>query len=116
MKLLFDENVSPKLAGELATEYPGSTHVRNVGLRAAEDLGIWNFARAEGFAIVSKGTDFRERSYVEGFPPKIIWLDVRNAGTVAIAALLRRERERIDRFEAQEDHSLLILSIGLAAV
>ena len=66
--------------------------------------------------IVSKDTDFRERSYVEGFPPKIIWLDVGNAGTVAIAELLRRERQRIERFEKQEKTSLLILSIGPIAI
>ncbi len=38
--------------------------------------------------IVSKDTDFHERSYVEGFPPKVIGLDVGNAGTVAIAEVL----------------------------
>lgn len=37
MKLLFDENVSHKLVGILAHEFPGSAHVRDVGLRAAED-------------------------------------------------------------------------------
>jgi predicted nuclease of predicted toxin-antitoxin system len=116
VKLLFDANVSPSLVGHLASEYPGSTHVRNVGLRSAEDARIWDYARTEGFAIVSKDTDFRERSYVEGFPPKVIWLDVGNAGTPAITNLLRRERERVNRFETQMDTSLLILSIGTTAV
>jgi predicted nuclease of predicted toxin-antitoxin system len=51
-------------------------------------------ARTHGFVIASKDTDFRERVYVEGFPPKVIWLDVGNAGTAGIAALLRGERER----------------------
>ena len=53
---------------------------------------------------------------MEGFPPKIIWLDVGNAGTAAIAALLRNERERIERFETLEETSLLILSIGPSAL
>ena len=53
---------------------------------------------------------------MEGFPPKIIWLDVGNAGTVAIAALLRRERHRIERFENLEETSLLMLSIGPTAI
>ena len=116
MKLLFDENVSHRLVGILAHEFPGSAHVRNVDLRAAADGQIWEHARAQGLMIVSKDTDFRERSYVEGFPPKIIWLDAGNAGTVAIAELLRRERGRIDRFEKQEEASLLILSIGSTAI
>jgi predicted nuclease of predicted toxin-antitoxin system len=116
VKLLFDENVSPRLAQVLANEYPGSVHVRTVGLRGAEDQRIWDHCRTQGFAIVSKDTDFRERSFVEGFPPKVIWLDVGNAGTNAIANLLRRERPRVETFESQDETSLLILSIGASAV
>ena len=116
MKLLFDENLSHKLVGILAHDFPASAHARDVDLRAAEDRQLWDHARANGFVIVSKDTDFRERSYVEGFPPKIIWLDVANAGTVAIADLLRRERQRIELFEIQDETSLLILSIGPSAI
>ena len=104
MKLLFDANVSHKLVRALTSEYPGSAHVRDVGLRGAEDHHIWDHAREQGFAIVSKDTDFRERSYVEGFPPKIVWLDVGNAGTVTIATLLRSERERIEVSERWKRH------------
>jgi len=112
VKLLFDENLSPKLVGSLAREFPGSVHVRDIGLRGAEDRKIWDYAREQRHVIVSKDTDFRERSYVEGFPPKIIWLDVGNVRTAAIAELLRRECQRIGHFENQEESSLLILSIG----
>jgi hypothetical protein len=42
-------------------------------------------------------------------------LDVGNAGTVAIAELLRGERERVEGFETPEGTSLLILSIGPSA-
>ena len=113
---VLDANVSHKLVRTLASEYPSSAHVRDVGLRGAEDHQIWDHARAHDFAIVSKDTDFRERSYVEGFPPKIIWLDVGNAGTVVIATLLRNELERIERFATLEETSVLILSIGTSAV
>ena len=116
MKLLFDENVSPRLARTLASEFPGSTHVRSIGLRGAEDRQIWDYARNEDFAIVSKDTDFRERSYVEGAPPKIVWLDVGNAGAEAIEGLLRRERQRVERFAASEESSFLILSLEPRAV
>ena len=89
MKLLFDENLSPRLVNALAQEYPASTHVAQVGLRGAEDSRIWERARQDGLAIVSKDTDFRERSFVEDFPPKVIWLDVGNAGTSPIATAAR---------------------------
>ena len=116
MKLLFDENVSPQLPPMLGNEYPGSVHVLEVGLRGAEDHAIWDYGRERGFAIVSKDTDFRERSFVEGFPPKVIWLDVGNAGTTIIAGLLRRERQRVEAFEKQDETSFLILSLGVSAV
>jgi predicted nuclease of predicted toxin-antitoxin system len=116
VKLLFDENVSPRLTSRLASEYPGSAHVRDVGLRGVEDRQVWDYARAHGFVIASKDTDFRERSYVEGAPPKVIWLDVGNAGTDAIAQLLQEQVERARRFGALEEASLLILSISTAAV
>jgi predicted nuclease of predicted toxin-antitoxin system len=93
-------------------------HVRDVGLRGADDHRLWDYASAHGFTIVSKDTDFRERSYVQGFPLKIIWLDVRNADTEAIAELLRREAPRIAiaHFDASTELSMLILSLGASAV
>jgi len=116
VKLLFDENLSPRLPQALANEYPGSVHVRSVGLCGADDQQIWDYGRAQGFAIVSKDTDFRERSFVQGFPPKLIWLDVGNAGTAVTADLLRRERQRVEAFEKQDEASFLILSLHGSAV
>ena len=40
MKLLFDQNLSPRLVHLLADLYPGSTHVRDVGLGEADDVTI----------------------------------------------------------------------------
>jgi predicted nuclease of predicted toxin-antitoxin system len=116
VKLLFDENLSPKLVDVLGKEYPGSVHVRSVGLRGAEDARIWQYAREHGLAIISKDNDFRQRSFLEGSPPKVIWLEVGNAGTVAIAQLLQRDRERLVAFEADPELTLLIVSLASRAV
>ena len=75
-----------------------------------------SYAKENEFAIVSKDTDFRERSFVEGFPPKVIWLDVGNAGTTQIAALLQKEQPRVESFGKSTDTSVLILSLGASAV
>ncbi len=116
MKILFDANLSPALVTRLSAEYPGSSHVRDVNLRSATDAQIWDYAKTHSFVIASKDTDFRERSFVEGFPPKIVWLDVGNAGTAPIERLLRSERTRLETFAVATDSSLLILSIGASAV
>lgn len=89
MKLLLDENLSFRLARELADVYPESAHVRDVGLRGAEDRRIWEHATEHGFVIVSKDTDFYQRSLVHGSPPKVVWLRVGNVPTAMVAGLLR---------------------------
>ena len=63
MKLLFDANLSPTLVAHLRTHYPGSLHVRDIGLGVGSDAQIWEHAKAEAFVIVSKDTDFRERRF-----------------------------------------------------
>ena len=116
MKLLFDENLSPKLPAMLASEYPGSVHVAQIALRGAEDRKVWEYCRAQGYSIVSKDTDFRDLCFVMGTPPKVIWLDVGNASTAAIANLLRNERDRVQAFVKEEESSFLILSLDLTAI
>jgi predicted nuclease of predicted toxin-antitoxin system len=71
MRLLFDQNLSPRLPRLLADLYPNSTHVREVGLRDASDVEIWEYAKQNGFVIVSKDSDFQQRSLLHGHPPKI---------------------------------------------
>jgi predicted nuclease of predicted toxin-antitoxin system len=59
MKLLFDLNLSPRLPRLLADLYPDSAHIRELGMREATDTQIWEYARVNGFAIVSKTQIFR---------------------------------------------------------
>lgn len=72
MKLLFDQNLSHRLVGQLAVEYPGSSHVRDAGLATAPDPAVWAFAASNGFVIVSKDTDFQQRALLLGHPPKVV--------------------------------------------
>ena len=72
MKLLFDENLSHRLSERLGDMFPGSTHVRNVGLKASDDPDVWKYAAANDFVIVSKDVDMHDRSLLFGFPPKVI--------------------------------------------
>ncbi len=116
MKLLFDENLSPSLVGLVGDQYPDSAHVRDAGLRSAPDRRIWEHARENGFVIVSKDDDFRQRSLLEGAPPKVVWLQVGNAGTAPIAELLREQAPRLRQFENEEESAFLIVSLVRRAV
>ena len=46
-----------------------------------------------------------------GATPKVIWLDVGNAGTNAIADLLTVEHPRVEAFHANPEEALLVLEL-----
>lgn len=109
MRLLLDENLSFRLVAALGEVFPGSAHVRDVGLLGAADERIWAFAAERGHALTSKDTDFYQRSLVYGAPPKVIWLRVGNAPTATIAALLIERRMLIERFFEDAEATFLPL-------
>jgi hypothetical protein len=45
MKLLFDENLAPRVAERLLDLFPGSMRVRDVGLASDDDLIVWEHAK-----------------------------------------------------------------------
>lgn len=81
MKLLLDENLSERLLADLQRPFPGSTHVRLVGLDRADDKSVWTYAREHDFAIVTCDADFVEMSALFGWPPKVIWIRSANSPT-----------------------------------
>jgi predicted nuclease of predicted toxin-antitoxin system len=109
VKLLFDQNLSPRLVRALAEVFPDSTHVRDVGLASADDDDVWAYAVAHGFLIVSKDSDFHQRSFVHGAPPKIVWVRLGNCTTAQVEAILRAHAGEIARFTKDQTESFLVL-------
>jgi predicted nuclease of predicted toxin-antitoxin system len=110
MKLLFDQNLSHRLVGQLAVEFPGSQHVRTAGFSTAPDSAVWAYAATQGFVIVSKDSDFQHRALLLGHPPKVVWVRLGNCSTASVAALLRSRHTDLLAFEADPTASFLALS------
>ena len=110
MKLLFDENLSPKLPRFLATFFPDSAHVRECGLLGLPDEDVWEYARANNFIIVSKDSDFQQRSLLYGHPPKIVWLRTGNCTRQQLAQLIATHEQDIHAFDTDPFESVLVLS------
>jgi predicted nuclease of predicted toxin-antitoxin system len=91
MKLLFDQNLSPKLPACLSNLFPGSKHVLDVGLDQSDDHVIWGYARANDFAIVTKDIDYPNLVALRGHPPKVIWLQLGNCTTKQAENALRAD-------------------------
>ncbi|HMW42295.1 MAG: DUF5615 family PIN-like protein [Proteobacteria bacterium] len=110
MKLLFDENLSYRLVAALQDIFPGSAHIRDVGLLGAADRHIWPYAGDNGFLLVSKDSDFYQRSMVFGAPPRLIWLRIGNSPTRVAAELLRARYLIIRRFVEDPEAAFLTLA------
>jgi predicted nuclease of predicted toxin-antitoxin system len=110
MKLLLDENLSDRMIPRLIDLYPDSLHVKALGLVSTDDGIIWEYAKMNGFTIVSKDADFHQRSILYGHPPKFIYLRVGNSPTSKITQVLRDNVETIEQFEKGETESILILA------
>ncbi len=109
-KLLLDENLSRVLLAVVDTGFPGSSHVAYVNLITSEDKAVWEFAKREGFCIVTKDWDYKFMSVRYGCPPKVIRLNCGNKTTTFIADLLRQKMAAISEF--LEEAGICYLEIG----
>jgi len=109
VKLLLDENLSHRILKFVFDLYPDSASVDELNLYAAKDEEIWRLAARAGFVIVTKDSDFRQRSFARGTPPKVIWVATGNCSTQKIVNLLRANREVIQAFASNPDTALFVL-------
>jgi predicted nuclease of predicted toxin-antitoxin system len=109
MKLLFDENLSAKLVNLLTSEFPDSSHVELLKLRGSTDTTLWELAKQQDYTIVSKDNDFRQRAFLLGPPPKVIWLSIGNSRTSEIVKILKQNSSTIQSFSEKVEEGLLIL-------
>ena len=109
MKLLFDQNLSPRLVEALDDLFPKSAHVQSVGLDRSLDTPLWDFARDNDFAIVTKDVDFSDRSALLGHPPKVVWIRLGNCTTNDIEAALRNHHQQIEAFGEDEQFGVIAI-------
>jgi predicted nuclease of predicted toxin-antitoxin system len=60
MKLWFDQNLSFRLCQSIADLFVESSHVGFLGLAEVSDRVLWDYAKTNGFTIVSQDADFAE--------------------------------------------------------
>lgn len=109
MKLLFDQNLSHRLVEALADLFPGSIHVRDIGLERASDEVIWRYAAQHELVITSKDSDFHQRSFLYGPPPKVVWIRRGNCATAEIAGILRAHHADLLAFDRDPEGAFLVL-------
>lgn len=109
MKLLLDQNIAPRVAEILAGDFPGSKHVSELGLASVSDLEIWNFAKEQGFCVVSKDSDFSDWAQLFGYPPALVWLRVGNCSTRDLITKIRSRSEEIRKLGDDDQPWVLVI-------
>lgn len=110
MKLLFDQNLSPRLIVSLKIIYPDSSHVQTEGLDRAVDEKVWEYASQNDFIVVTKDVDFFERGLLKGYPPKVVLIRRGNCSTWEIETMLRESAAQIEALTRDENAACLVLS------
>jgi predicted nuclease of predicted toxin-antitoxin system len=111
VRILLDQNLSPKLVRRLADILPGWESVYDHGLTGSSDPFIFDWARRSEFAaVVSTDRDFVHLAERLGPPPKVIRIERCDVPSRTIELLLRREALRIHSF-LESNRAVLLLSL-----
>ena len=95
IKLLFDQNLSYRLVSRLKEFYPDSAHIASIGLDKSSDMDVWNFAKENGYTLVTKDSDFNDICTLYNFPPHIIWLRLGNSRVSIAQDVLIKHKDKI---------------------
>ncbi len=105
MKLLFDQNISYRVANKLKDEFPGSGQVRELHLENQSDKAIWDFAKNEQFTIVTFDADFYDMTTLLGHPPKIVWLRMGNTRSEHLIEVILHYSDIIKTFITDSNYA-----------
>ena len=89
MKLLFDENVSHHLVDRMSDVYPGSQHVRQLGMKSSPDRIVLGYAGLMDMVLVTKDGDFDDLALLSEDGARVLRLDLGNCTTDEIEQALR---------------------------
>ena len=101
--------LSDKIVPKVIDLYPNSDHVKALGLTNTDDSIIWDYAKENDYVIVSKDSDFHQRSILYSHPPKFIYLRIGNSPTSKLVSILRDNFDIIGEFGNSELESILVL-------
>jgi predicted nuclease of predicted toxin-antitoxin system len=111
VRILLDQNLSPKLIRRLADVLPGLESVYDHDLTGSSDPFIFEWARrAEFSALISADRDLVRLAERLGPPPRVIRIERCDFPSRTIGLLLRREALRIHSF-LESNRAVLLLSL-----
>ena len=84
MNFLVDNQLPSALAKLLITRGHDARHVLDVGLDAASDTAIWNYAAANSLVLITKDEDFSQRASQPSASVQVVWVRLGNCRETAL--------------------------------
>lgn len=79
MNFIVDAQLPPALAAYLTERFGvQADHVRDLGLRDADDRTIHRYASSSASIVITKDSDFVELVHRHGAPPQVVWVTCGN--------------------------------------
>lgn len=104
MKFLIDHQLPPALVRFLQSHGHSAQHVRELGLKEADDSVIWAHAAAHELVVVSKDEDFYYLAVSPGDAGKLLWVRTGNCRKQKLFELfLARLSQIIAAFQAESN-------------
>jgi len=86
-----DAQISPLLVHWIAETFEiECLHIRDIGLRDAEDMEIFQKARNANAVVMTKDEDFIRLIEHKGTPPQVIWVTSGNMSNARFKSLLSK--------------------------
>jgi predicted nuclease of predicted toxin-antitoxin system len=86
VKFLFDNQLPRALTQVLVSRGHDACHVLDVGLDAASDTHIWNYAMENSFVLITKDEDFSYRASQPNASVQVVWVRRGNCRTAALVS------------------------------
>lgn len=84
MNFLVDSQLPPTLAQWISIHGHKAIHVSEVGMLAADDSKIWQYAQEERAVIISKDEDFTDRWLLSDENVSLLWIRKGNCSNRAL--------------------------------
>ena len=91
MNLWLDAQLPPALAPWISATFGVLVQpVRDIGLRDAKDIDIFQAARLANAVVMTKDADFTELVERLGVPPQVLWIRCGNTTNARLTAILSK--------------------------
>jgi predicted nuclease of predicted toxin-antitoxin system len=78
VKFLVDNQLPSALTKALVSRGHEALHVLDIGLDAASDSKIWDYATANSLVLITKDQDFPQRALQRGAKVQVLWVRLGN--------------------------------------